>query len=129
MRDVIEIHVVLDGPVPVYRQIADAVRAHCVSGRLEPGMKLPAVRELAGLLGVHFNTVAEAYRTLAEEGWLLIEGRRGAVVKYRDQPAPPSRETQTREGNRVRHLIAELLAKGFSRESILKEVEAALGSL
>jgi GntR family transcriptional regulator len=123
-----EIHVVLDGPVPVYRQIADSIRSLCVEGKLEPGMKLPTVRELAASLGVHFNTVAEAYRTLADDGWLVIAGRRGVLVQYRDNPAAPDEATAVREGSRLRHLIAELLGKGFAKDWILTEVTNALRS-
>jgi DNA-binding transcriptional regulator YhcF (GntR family) len=126
MGDGMEIRVVLDGPVPVYRQIVDGIRSHCVSGRLEAGMKLPTVRELAAELGVHHNTVAQAYRTLEEEGWVQIAGRRGVLVEPREQPAMPDALAARSEGSRLRHLIAELQAKGFSKEWIGREVLAAL---
>jgi len=126
MSDGMEIRVVLDGPEPVYKQIADAVRAMCVSGKLEPGMKLPTVRELAAALGIHFNTVAVAYRALADEGWLSLEGRRGAIVEYRKQPGAPDKDAQTSEGKRLRHLVAELRGNGFKQEWILKQVNDAL---
>src|SRR6266478_1822573 len=51
--------------VPVYEQIANGLRAELVSGKFSPGEKLPTVRTLAINLGVHHNTVAEAYRQLA----------------------------------------------------------------
>ena len=38
------------------------------------------LRHVAVELGVHFNTVAEAYRQLAAEGWLDLKHGRGAVV-------------------------------------------------
>jgi GntR family transcriptional regulator len=128
MTDNLEFSVVLDGPVPVYRQIVDAVRARCVSGQLAPGTKLPTVRQLAASLGIHFNTVAEAYRVLAEEGWLVIAGRNGAVVQQRNAPAAPSKDVAANEGNRLRHLVAELQAKGFRKDWILTEVATALKS-
>jgi len=126
MSEGMEIRVVLDGPVPVYRQIADGIRSLCVSGKLVPGMKLPTVREFAASLGVHFNTVAEAYRVLQDEGWLVLAGRRGAMVQSRDQPAAPDVATSGREGDRLRHFVAELLGKGFGKDWILTEVETAL---
>ncbi|MBW4040064.1 MAG: GntR family transcriptional regulator [Acidobacteria bacterium] len=126
MNNGLEIRVVLNSSTPVYRQVADAIRAHCVAGRLAAGTKLPTVRELAASLGIHFNTVAEAYRVLSDEGWLRIEGRRGATVMDRQQPRMPSVAAQAVEGSRLRHLIAELRAKGLSQEWIWKEMEAAL---
>jgi len=122
----VQIQVVLDGPVPVYRQIADGIRLLCVAGRLAAGTKLPTVRELAGDLGVHHNTVAQAYRLLEDEGWLRIAGRNGVVVQDRERPATPLKDVAKSEGQRLRHLIAELQAKGFSKEWISREVHAAL---
>ena len=76
----------LESPIPAYRQIADDVRRHLVDERLKPGDLLPPIRQLAVDLGVHFNTVALAYRLLADEGWLELKRRRGATVIARNTP-------------------------------------------
>jgi GntR family transcriptional regulator len=128
MPNPLQIRIVLDGPTPVYRQIVDALRSLCVSGELAPGTKLPTVRSLAASLGIHFNTVAEAYRLLADEGFLLIAGRHGATILDRAQPAAPTHDTTASEGNRLRHLVAELQSKGFRKDWILSEVATALKS-
>jgi GntR family transcriptional regulator len=60
---------------PISRQIADQVRAQCLSGALEPGTKLPSVRELAHQLAVNVNTVVRVYERLAAER--LVEMRHG----------------------------------------------------
>ena len=70
---------------PAYRQIVDGMRILLVSGKLAPGSELPSVRRMAMDLGVHFNTVAEAYRTLAEEGWIDLRHGRGATVVKRER--------------------------------------------
>ena len=126
MAAALQIRVVLDSPTPVYRQIADAIRTHCVSGRLSPGTRLPTVRELAASLGIHFNTVAEAYRVLSDEGWLLIEGRRGVSILDRQLPRTPNATARADARSRLRHLIAELQALGLSQAWIRRETEAAL---
>ena len=51
---------------PVYRQIAAQLRVLIVEGALRPGDALPPVRRVARDLAVHFNTVAEAFRMVAE---------------------------------------------------------------
>jgi GntR family transcriptional regulator len=124
----LQIRVTLDGPVPVYRQIVDALRAHIVDGRLTPGTRLPTVRDLAASLGIHFNTVAEAYRVLADEGFLAIEGRRGATILDRAQPAAPNQDATAEGASRLRHFVAELQSKGFREDWILTEVISALKS-
>jgi GntR family transcriptional regulator len=108
----------LDSPVPVYRQIVDAIRHHLVEGHLEPGDLLPTVRQLAIDLGVHFNTVAQAYRLLAEEGWLDLKRRRGAMVLDRSHPAAPNKTRQERSLHRLREIIAQLQAEGIPARSI-----------
>jgi GntR family transcriptional regulator len=127
MKDALTLHVVLDSPVPVYRQVVDQLRALCVDGRLEPGHKLPSVREMAGRLGVHFNTIADAYRVLAEEGWLAVEHGRGARVLDRRAPKLPAAAAQIAHGSRLRHLVAELRGLGMDADWIRREVNAALG--
>jgi DNA-binding transcriptional regulator YhcF (GntR family) len=123
----IEIHV--DSPLPVYRQIADALRHHLVAARLKPGDLLPPVRQLAVDLGVHFNTVAQAYRLLADEGWLDLKRRRGALVLER---ALPRRRDETRVDallTRLRDLTAELRSAGVTQTQIAAAVRrAAKGS-
>lgn len=102
----------LASTVPVYRQIVDALRALIVEGALQPGESLPTVRELAAQLGVHHNTVAEAYRQLAEEGWLDLARRRGAVVRARSAPRP-ARDAEGHFTQRLRELIAKARAEGL----------------
>jgi len=122
----VQIRIVFDGETPGYRQIADAIRLHCVAGDLVPGEKLPTVRELAASLGIHFNTVAEAYRVLADEGWLHSEGRRGATILDRRQPRQPSAASHADEGLRISQFLAALQARGFAKDWIRREVLAAL---
>lgn len=112
----------LQSPVPVYRQIVDALRILLVNGELKPGDQLPPVRRLAIDLGVHFNTVAEAYRTLSEEGWLEIARRSGAKVIARDRPRTADRETSEGFQRRLQELIAEVQARGFPRGRIAREL-------
>jgi DNA-binding transcriptional MocR family regulator len=69
--------------------IATDVEEAISAGALPPGAELPAIRELAGQLGVNANTVAAAYRLLRERGAVETAGRRGTRV--RDRPATTPR--------------------------------------
>ena len=112
----------LKSGTPVYRQIVDAIRALLVNGGLTPGDTLPPVREVAMGLGVHFNTVAEAYRILAEEGWLDLKRRRGAMVLERSQPQAADPATTAAFKRRVRELIAEVQSNGVSAGLVAREL-------
>jgi DNA-binding transcriptional regulator YhcF (GntR family) len=112
-------------PAPAYRQVVDQIRTYIVEGALAAGSELPSVRRLATDLGVHFNTVAEAYRTLAEEGWLDVSHGRAARVRERSAPPPPGELAEVRFRERLRRLIAEMRAEGFTPLQIARELTMA----
>jgi DNA-binding transcriptional regulator YhcF (GntR family) len=116
------IRIDLKSSVPVYRQIVDTLRIALVNGDLRPGDQLPPVRRLALDLGIHFNTVAEAYRTLAGEGWLEIVRRNGAKVIPRHAPQGPHPEAAEGFHRRLRELVAEVQARGYSRGRVAREL-------
>ncbi len=110
----------LASKVPVYEQIANGLRTELVSGQFTPGDKLPTVRALAIDLGVHHNTVAQAYRQLADEGWLDLRRHRGATVQNRhaqSRHVGPEKFTRT-----LRELLAKTLADGLSRQTLIGEL-------
>jgi GntR family transcriptional regulator len=110
-----------ESATPVYRQIVDGLRVALVNGDLAPGDPLPAVRRLALDIGVHFNTVAQAYRELAREGWLHISARGGAQVKERAAPIAPKPEAATYR-RRIEELIAKIQASGATPSSLAREL-------
>lgn len=120
----LEIRIDLGAVTPAYRQIADALRTFLVDRVFRVGEQLPPVRELAMELGIHHNTVAEAYRQLSDEGWLDLKRRRGATVVDRQAPEPANSQREVLR-KRLRELVAEMRAAGFTTS----EVQAELASL
>ena len=127
MTQAAQIRIDLDSAAPVNRQIVDQLRTLLVEGAVAPDAVLPSVRRLAIDLGVHFNTVADAYRTLAEEGWLEISHGRGVRVRKRRAPRPDE-ETLANFRRRLRQLAAEMRAQGLSPAIIAREL-ASLGEV
>lgn len=107
--------------VAVYEQIANGLRAELVAGHFGPGDKLPTVRALAIDLGVHHNTVAQAYRLLAQEGWLELRRHRGAMVRER-RHAPSRPEGPEGFSRPLRELLAKALAEGLPRKLLIREL-------
>lgn len=62
--------------IPIWRQIADQIRAQCAIQALVPGDCLPSVRVLARQLAVNQNTILKVYERLTAEG--LLERRHGS---------------------------------------------------
>jgi GntR family transcriptional regulator len=117
----ITLRIDLDSEVPAYRQIVNTIRILLVSGQLKAGAELPSVRRMAIDLGVHFNTVAEAYRILADEGWVALRHGKGATVVERKVPEP-SPEQLEEFRRRLQSLAAEMIAHGASPEKIGSEL-------
>lgn len=112
-----------DSAVPLYRQIADGVRALIARGALEEGAELPSVRKLGGMLGVNLNTVAKAYRVLADEHVVALDQGRAARVL-----APPGEEEPIDDGmrNEVRDLVSRMRLRGASEDDAREVFEDAL---
>lgn len=66
--------------VPLFAQLAASVRADAAAGRIRPGDRLPAAREVAGALRLNIHTVLHAYQLLRDEGLIELRRGRGAVV-------------------------------------------------
>jgi GntR family transcriptional regulator len=111
--------------VPAVRQITDNLRILLVDQSLAPGTQLPSIRRVAMELGVHFSTVAEAYRELAAEGWLDLQHGRGAVVLPRSVPSLKRKAWVDEFRDRLRGLIAQTRADGAPGEDIAAEIRAA----
>lgn len=62
-------------------RIADDLRAAITEGRIEPGKKLPPVRELAEQYDVSRNTAAKAIGILRSEGLIITRYGSGAYVR------------------------------------------------
>ncbi len=76
-------------PGPLYRRLADALRAGLERGEIETGVRLPPERVLARQLAVSRTTVVQAYDLLRGEDWL--ESRQGSGTWVRRAPHAPDR--------------------------------------
>lgn len=64
----------------LYRQLYDFIKQEIVAGRIERGERMPATRELAGLLGLNRATVNSAYELLESEGLIRTQVGKGSFV-------------------------------------------------
>ncbi len=109
--------------IPLYSQIAEALRRRIAAGELAPGDRLPPVRDLAREWGCTPGTVGRAYAELRREG--LVVGHRGGGTRVAPSPlhAPAARWRWASLVNRAERFLLEALGTGHTPE----EVQAALG--
>lgn len=97
----------LDSDRPIFIQILERIQVDIVSGKYQPGDKLPSVRELAAEAAVNPNTMQRAFAELERTGLVY------------------SKRTQGRFITEDKDMIAELKA-GIAKEKIevfLKSME------
>lgn len=82
------IQIVRGAATPVYLQVAHQLINAIQRGYLMDGHKLPGSRQLAGLLGLHRNTVVASYAELEAQGWIEIYPSRGAFVRNGKREKP-----------------------------------------
>lgn len=110
--------------VPISRQIADQVAAHCVSGQLRPGDRLPSVRELARELAVNQNTILRVYERLCGEGVLEMRHGQGTFVAARATKRQLAAH-RARLVDELRHIARQAVALGLSSDELHELVSEA----
>lgn len=110
---------------PIYRQVADGIRALIAGGELLEGAQLPPVRQLASDLGVNLNTIATAYRELQAEGLITVRHGSGAVVASRRSLERTDEELRTP----LRTALTQLVLAGMARSEIMGMVAEELRAL
>ncbi len=73
---------------PSARGLAQAVSRAVREGAIEPGVRLPPIRAVAGQLGLSPTTVSAGWALLARSGAIHTDGRRGTTVAGLQEPAP-----------------------------------------
>jgi len=70
----------IDNSTPIYLQIAEKLAIKIFGGKLEPGMQLPTVREIALSEWANPNTVQKALAELERDGLILSRSTHGKFV-------------------------------------------------
>ncbi len=112
----------LTNPKPVYLQIVDAVRHAIALGSLQPGDRLPAIRQTAVQARVNRNTVSRAYLELDHQG--LVMARQGSGFFVTDGGA--EREITERQEALATSVWDLVMESRLSRTSTEKLVEMVL---
>ncbi len=109
-----------------YEQIARQIREAIAAGHLAAGTLLPGVRTLAADLGVNLNTVARAYRQLADQGFVRIRDRSGAAVAA--PAASPAPETTANLEAELDGLVVRMRQAGLTGADIRRIIDARMSS-
>jgi DNA-binding transcriptional regulator YhcF (GntR family) len=110
--------------IPIYVQVMEYIKKEMVTGRLAPGDKIPAVRELAGELQVNPNTIQRTFQELELEG--ISETRRGTgrFVTMDEEKITEIRKEMAKE--LLDNFINGMNNLGFMEEEVLSIIRSSL---
>jgi DNA-binding transcriptional regulator YhcF (GntR family) len=104
--------------VPIYDQIKEQITGLIQAGQIKAGYQLPTIRKLSMELSVNVNTVALAYRDLANHGVIITARGKGSFVAG----TPSEGEMQSLRQEKIKNMIAALVKEtdrlGYTDEEV-----------
>ncbi len=108
----------LDSDRPIFIQILERVQTDIVSGKYQPGDKLPSVRELATEAAVNPNTMQRAFAELERTGLVHSQRTSGRFITE-DKDMIQRLRTDIAEA-KIRDFLAGMGQLGYSEKEILE---------
>jgi DNA-binding transcriptional regulator YhcF (GntR family) len=112
-------------PVPLYHQLAEALRQMVETGTLAPGDALPPLRQAAREWGINLHTVRHAYRSLADAGIVRTTVPRGTVVLG---PPPPPATPAASPDDFLERMLREAREHGLSPDDVRRRLQQQAGT-
>ncbi len=106
---------------PLFKQISEQIKQGIASNQIQPGKRLPTVRQLAQSLGINSGTVSRAYLELEQEKIVISRRGGGTIVATKAGNPLVSKLRQRRLSSLVSNHILETLSLGYSPEELEAE--------
>lgn len=101
----------LDSSRPIYAQIIEKVSLDIVSGKYQPGDKLPSVRDLAAQAGVNPNTMQKALSELEREN--LVHSARTSGRFITEDKAMIEKMREELASTQIKEFLNKMSQMGF----------------
>lgn len=117
--DLVLIQVNFNSGEPVTRQVVAQIKWMVASGQLQPGEKLPSVRDLSKQLKVNPTTVTRIYGELSAESVIVLRQGQGAFVSTQSTTTNRA-EARKQVRELIRRMLSEAVRLGMNEEAIQK---------
>ncbi|VEF48966.1 GntR family transcriptional regulator [Bacillus freudenreichii] len=102
---------------PIYIQITEKIFQRIIRGEINPGEKLPSVREMAVQSGVNPNTIQRAYSEMERMGIVETKRGQGTFVIQRESIVDELKESMQTEV--IGQFVRNMEELGFSKEQMM----------
>jgi len=113
-----------DDRMPIYRQIILRFNRAFVRGDIQPGDRIPSIRELSALLRVNTNTIQRVYQEMERD--VLISSRRGTGYYFTEDSKMTEKLRRDLTSESVQRFVDEMSALGLKNKDIYDEVKSYL---
>ena len=118
------IHIDKNSSRAYYEQLVLGIKEDILHGILQPGDKIPSVREMAKQLLMNPNTISKAYKVLETEKVLVTVKGKGTIVRGIEET--PRDEIRVQElKDTLNELVIEARHLQITQEELLTWIEEA----
>lgn len=107
----------LDSDRPIFVQIVERIEKQILSGKYQPGDKLPSVRDLAMEAAVNPNTMQKALSELERSGLLYTQRTSGRFITEDQNMINQLKKNLAKET--IENFLLQMQDIGFSKEETL----------
>ena len=101
---------------PLYEQVEEKFRHLILNGALQPGSRMPSVRQLAMELSINPNTIQRAYMQLEQEGLIYPVKGKGNFIADSEEVRRISKASYSKE---LKALARRGMAMGMDEEELI----------
>lgn len=116
-----------DGPIPLWHQIAERLRAAIANGEFCPGDALPSETEINARFGVSRTTARTSLDRLKEDGLISRRSGKGSIVLVPRVEQPLNRLSSFSDDMRARGFTPSYRTESVRRCSTTRRAAEALG--
>ena len=101
---------------PLYEQVEEKFSNLILNGALQPGSRMPSVRQLAMELSINPNTIQRAYMQLEQEGLIYPVKGKGNFIADSEEVRRISKASYSKE---LKALARRGMAMGMDEEELI----------
>ena len=113
-----------DDRMPIYRQIILQFSRAFVRGDIQPGDRIPSIRELSAQLRVNTNTIQRVYQEMERDG--IISSKRGTGYYFTEDKKMTEKMRKDLTSESVQRFVDEMCALGLKKAEIMDELKTHL---
>jgi len=106
---------------PIYEQIIDGIKENIIKGVLNPGDRIPSIRELSKIISANPNTVSKAYLELERQKVIETFTGRGTFVSSDYQAITDSQRIETLRKS-LKDAVVEAHYLGIEKDELINMI-------